>query len=109
MPHNLSIETLLNNQHVSQPRNKLVTQAFYDLGKIERLGSDIQRIFDIFEEAGLSKFLIEEAMGGFKVTMYMARAEQSMLNEVAISYNIKQRQLSKHQVKAIGHATEHGK
>lgn len=115
LPHNLSIETLLNNQHVSQPRNRLITQAFYDLGKIERLGSGIQRILDICSEDGLAKPLIEEAMGGFKVTLYMKQT--SLTSEPESSYDKKYSEvsyrqlskLSKDQINALDYVTEHGK
>jgi ATP-dependent DNA helicase RecG len=67
LPYNLSIAQLLRNEHSSKPRNKLITQAFYDMGDIERLGSGIQRILDSCKEAGLPAPEIKEEEGGFHV------------------------------------------
>jgi predicted HTH transcriptional regulator len=62
----------MTNKHISQPRNRLVTQAFYDLGTIERFGSGIERILTTCKEAGNPKPVFMEAMEEFSVTFRKA-------------------------------------
>ncbi len=67
LPYNLSIEQLLNNEHSSIPRNKFITQAFYDIAEVERLGSGINRIITACATAGVPTPEIKEEFGGFHV------------------------------------------
>ena len=40
----MPMEFLMNPAHPSRPRNKIIAQAFFDMGIIERYGSGIKRI-----------------------------------------------------------------
>ena len=44
LPFDMPMEFLMNPTHPSRPRNKLIAQAFFDMGIIERYGSGIKRI-----------------------------------------------------------------
>ena len=44
LPFDMPMEFLMNPTHSSRPRNKLIAQAFFDMGIIERYGSGIKRI-----------------------------------------------------------------
>ena len=44
LPFDMTIERLLDPNHPSSPRNRLVAQAFYDMHLIEHFGSGIRRI-----------------------------------------------------------------
>ena len=44
LPFDMTIERLLDPNHPSSPRNRLIAQAFYDLHLIEHFGSGIRRI-----------------------------------------------------------------
>ena len=67
LPYNVTVEDLLNPQHASKPRNKLIAQVFYDIGLIERYGSGIDRILEACQNAGLSQPVLENFSGGFRV------------------------------------------
>ena len=44
LPFDMPMEFLMNPAHSSRPRNKIIAQAFFDMGIIERYGSGIKRI-----------------------------------------------------------------
>lgn len=44
LPFDMTIERLLDPNHPSSPRNRLIAQAFYDMHLIEHFGSGIRRI-----------------------------------------------------------------
>ena len=44
LPFDMPMEFLMKSTHPSRPRNKLIAQAFFDMGIIERYGSGIKRI-----------------------------------------------------------------
>ncbi len=69
----MTVEDFLNPEHSSKPRNKLIAQAFYDLGLIERYGSGIQRILETCREAGLPESLLENFPGVFRIKFALPR------------------------------------
>jgi ATP-dependent DNA helicase RecG len=112
LPHNLSIAQLLKNEHASRPRNKLITQAFYDMGDIERLGSGIKRIMDSCKQAGLPNPEIKEEEGGFYVIFKRPQNDiydtVSYVEEAASPYgNIKK--LSLREKKVINYLKKKGR
>ena len=62
-----TVEELLRPNHSSKPRNRLIAQAFYDMGMIEQYGSGIKRVVDACVEAGLPKPEFENFSGGFQI------------------------------------------
>ena len=44
LPFDMPMEFLMDPTHPSRPRNKIIAQAFFDMGIIERYGSGIKRI-----------------------------------------------------------------
>ena len=44
LPFDMPMEFLMKPTHPSRPRNKIIAQAFFDMGIIERYGSGIKRI-----------------------------------------------------------------
>ncbi len=44
LPFDMPMEFLMDSTHPSRPRNKIIAQAFFDMGIIERYGSGIKRI-----------------------------------------------------------------
>ena len=52
LPFDMPMEFLLKPTHPSRPRNKIIAQAFFDMGIIERYGSGIKRIKDDCDKNG---------------------------------------------------------
>jgi len=85
LPYNMTVDDLLDPDHTSKPRNKLIALVFYDLGLIERYGSGIRRILDACREAGLPQPLFENYSGGFriKIILSMQVSQQEPIKEGA--------------------------
>lgn len=67
LPFGMTVEELLRPNHSSKPRNRLIAQAFYDMGMIEQYGSGIERVRNACAEAGLPEPEFENFSGGFQV------------------------------------------
>lgn len=67
LPFGMTVEELLRPNHSSKPRNRLIAQAFYDMGMIEQYGSGIKRVIDACLEAGLPEPEFENFSGGFQI------------------------------------------
>lgn len=106
----VTIEQLLADQHISKPRNRLISQAFYDLGEIERFGSGIKRVLDLCEISDLPKPQIREFMGGFEVTLWKGKEKgDEYKQEVKISgIPIEENDLNTRQVKALKYIEKYG-
>ncbi len=70
LPFGMTVEELLRPNHSSKPRNRLIAQAFYDMGMIEQYGSGIKRVVDACLEAGLPEPEFENFSGGFQIVFY---------------------------------------
>lgn len=68
LPLGLTIQDLLA-EHSSQPRNKLLANAFFKAGFIETWGRGINKIKEEFEKANLELPQFEEKQGGFMITI----------------------------------------
>jgi ATP-dependent DNA helicase RecG len=66
----LTLEELLRFNYSSQTRNKLIAQAFKEIGIIEKYGSGIKRIFTICKNYGIIPPEIIIKPNGFKVILY---------------------------------------
>ena len=69
LPYGLTVEKLMSNDYSSQPRNKQIADIFKDLGEIEKYGSGIRRVCNMFVEAGFEKPQWETTSGGIRVTV----------------------------------------
>lgn len=78
LPMGLTIEDLLV-EHSSQPRNKLLANAFFKAGFIETWGRGINKIKEEFEKVKLDLPIFEEKQGGFMVTINRAKDVQRIL------------------------------
>ena len=52
LPFDMPMEFLMKPTHPSRPRNKIIAQAFFDMGIIERYGSGIKRIKEDCDKNG---------------------------------------------------------
>lgn len=55
LPDSITIEQLRRNDYVSKPYNKQVAWVFKDMGEIERFGTGVKRVCDMFVDYGLPK------------------------------------------------------
>lgn len=76
LPFDMPMEFLMNPAHSSKPRNKIIAQAFFDMGIIERYGSGIKRIKASCDENG-NPYPEWNNMFGEFVTTYKPRAIRS--------------------------------
>jgi ATP-dependent DNA helicase RecG len=74
---NLTVQDLLRDSYPSELRNKLVAEAFYLTGIIEKYGSGLPRIRRVVEDAGNIDFSMEELPNGFLVT-FKKRHEENV-------------------------------
>ncbi|MBN8703401.1 MAG: putative DNA binding domain-containing protein [Bacteroidetes bacterium] len=117
LPYNITIKDLLNNEHSSNPRNKLIAQAFYDMGEVERIGSGIKRIMDACEKSKLPMPEIKEAEGGFyvifrrpKENIYNPSFENAVsLNEPFTKHYNTPEPLKNRQVEVINYVKKHSR
>ncbi len=85
LPEGITVEGLYQMTHPSRPRNRLISQIFYDLGLIERYGSGIPRMIEAFERAGLPTPVFEEVHGGFSVTFNKDIYTEERLEELGLT------------------------
>ncbi len=55
LPDSITIEQLRQNNYVSKPYNKQVAKIFKEMGEIERFGTGVKRVCDMFIDYGLPK------------------------------------------------------
>ena len=55
LPDGITIEQLRQNNYVSKPYNKQVAKIFKEMGEIERFGTGVKRVCDMFVDYGLQK------------------------------------------------------
>jgi len=69
----ITVEDLLSGKYISKTRNKLIANAFKEVGLIERYGSGIKRIINICNNYGVSQPHFEEVFNGFRVILFKER------------------------------------
>ena len=97
LPPSLTPEMLLK-EHDSIPRNRLIAEAFFYMGLIERWGSGTTRIADELHTAGFPAPEFESKSGRFQVIFHKKTSEQSLKNP----------DLSKSQLSAIQYVKDNG-
>jgi ATP-dependent DNA helicase RecG len=70
LPDSISIEQLLTNNYVSTPRNRQIAKIVKEMGWIEKYGTGIKRVRNMFVEYGLKQPLFELIPGGFGATVF---------------------------------------
>jgi ATP-dependent DNA helicase RecG len=66
----LTIKDLLSLNYYSQVRNKLIADAFREIGKIEKYGTGMRRIFLRCNEHGIIPPVFNSFQNGFEVILY---------------------------------------
>ena len=70
LPDSISIEQLKTNKYISTPRNRQIAKTAKEMGLIERYGTGIRRVRNMFIEYGLNEPVYEIFSGGMAVTAY---------------------------------------
>lgn len=97
LPPPLRIEDLMR-EHISQPRNRLIAEAFYYIGWIEQWGTGIQRMREACRNAGLPEPSFDER-AGIWLTLRKDRWTETSLKELG---------LNERQIRAVEHVRQHG-
>ncbi len=79
----LTVEKIKTGQYKSYLRNKQVASIFKELELIEKYGSGVRRVIDIFVAYGLPEPVFEVTQGGMAVTVYkeIAASQNDGANE----------------------------
>jgi len=79
LPFDLTLDDVKAGRRKSTPRNKLVAEIFRDTGLIERYGSGVKRAIEQIKDYGLPEPFIEEASGGFCITIFSKEFEEASI------------------------------
>ncbi len=71
------IEQLLSNTYVSMPCNRQIAKITKEMGLIEKYGTGIKRVLDIFKNYGLPQPRFELIPEGFAVTVFSGNREST--------------------------------
>ncbi len=84
LPENITVEQLATNDYVSTPRNKQVARLFKEMGEIERYGTGIKRVCDMFVNYGLGKpeWLQMNGGVGVKVSLVAENATENATEKI---------------------------
>ena len=70
LPEDITINDLLSNNYRSNPRNKSIADFCKDLGLIEKYGSGIRRVVDLFSLENRPSPIFKNHSSGFVVTLF---------------------------------------
>lgn len=76
LPESITVDNLLRNNYKSTPRNKLIADFCKSIGLIEKYGSGIRRIIELFAEASLPCPEFQNVSEGFMVTVFSDNKEK---------------------------------
>ena len=76
LPFDMPMELLMDPRHASRPRNKIIAQAFFDMGLIEHYGRGITRIQEECARNGNPRPVWRDRYGEF-VTEYKPRQAEA--------------------------------
>lgn len=100
LPFGMSVEKLMDPNHNSIPRNRLIAMLFYDTELIERYGSGIQRILDDCHKHEFPAPEFNELEFGFQVIFH---------KDIYTEEHLAMKGLNGRQIKAILYIKERGK
>jgi predicted HTH transcriptional regulator len=85
----LTIEQLKTDSYPSRTRNKLIAEAFYLTGEVEKYGSGYQRIRNAIKDYTTMTFDYQESGDGFIVTIGYQQQKQSAENTEGVSGGVR--------------------
>ena len=80
LSEDITIEGLFTNSYKSILRNKKIADVFKDFGWIEKYGSGIKRIIQLFKDANLPPPVFKNISEGFQVTIYSENYKKNIEN-----------------------------
>ena len=83
LPGDISVDDLVHNRYLSTLRNKAIANHFHLLGEIEKYGSGVTRVIQLFRDAGLQEPKFEILGGGLKVTVSSKKVADKVAEKVA--------------------------
>ena len=87
LPDSISIEQLKTNKYVSTPRNRQIAKIAKEMGLIERYGTGIRRVKNMFIDYGLEEPQYEVMSGGMTVTVFGLIFENVSEDEEDVTVN----------------------
>ena len=75
-------EESVHNRYLSTLRNKAIANHFHLLGEIEKYGSGVTRVIQLFRDAGLQEPKFEILGGGLKVTVSSKKVADKVADKV---------------------------
>ena len=84
----LTLENLLKLKYSSQTRNKLIADAFKEIGIIEKYGSGIKRIFTICKNYGVVQPIINVNKNSFEFVLFKKKLNEGVNEGVKILYKL---------------------
>jgi len=89
LPDSIQEEDLLKGRYVSDCRNKLISKIFKEINWIEKYGTGISRITELFLNYGLTAPTFENFQHGFKVTAFAKKIDGNIIStNVGIHTNV---------------------
>ena len=82
LPDGITIEQLRHNNYVSKPYNKQVAKIFKEMGEIERFGTGVKRVCDMFVDYGLPKPEWTLMADGLAVKVYATPSTDNVTENV---------------------------
>jgi ATP-dependent DNA helicase RecG len=91
---NLTIDALKKDNYQANARNKLIAEAFYLTGDIEKYGSGLIRIRKELKEYPTMKMVFEEIPNGFLSTISYTKQKTSLIEDNVVDNVVeKERQI----------------
>ncbi len=85
MRDGITIEQLRQNNYVSKPYNKQVANIFKEMGEIERFGTGVKRVCDMFVDYGLPKPEWILTADGLVVKVFATSSTENVTENVAVT------------------------
>ena len=89
----LTLDKLLNFKYSSQTRNKLIADAFKDIGIIEKYGSGIKRVFSICQNYGIISPTITTEDNSFELVLYKKKINVPLNVPLNVPINERQKNI----------------
>lgn len=91
---NLSKEDLLSFNYQSQVRNKLITKSFKEIGKVDRYGSGIKRVFTTCDNYGIIAPIIKVKPNSVEFILFKQKTDQKTIHDKIVDLIIENKYIT---------------